>query len=187
MDAFNYLSVLVSIILGLGITQLLASVGRAVEQRGTRIPYWPPAVWALVLLLAHVQTWWSFYGLRTHESWSFLQFLFVLLQPIGLYLLSVLVLPGDASAAKDLKTRYHSNRSVFFGLLAAFLGLSIVRDLVVSGSLPEPMNAAFQVFLLVLSVVAACISNERFHKLWALTALGVFVAYIYILFSQLGA
>jgi hypothetical protein len=33
MDSFNYLSVLVSIILGLGITQLLSSVARTIEYR----------------------------------------------------------------------------------------------------------------------------------------------------------
>jgi hypothetical protein len=41
MDTFNYLSVLISIILGLGITQLLSGLGRSLEYRDKDRLYWP--------------------------------------------------------------------------------------------------------------------------------------------------
>ena len=55
MDAFSYLSVLLSIVLGLGITQLLQGFGRLMNARSRVRPYWPSLLWAVVLLVAHVQ------------------------------------------------------------------------------------------------------------------------------------
>jgi hypothetical protein len=185
MDTFNYLSVLVSIILGLGITQLLSALGRSLEYRDRDRLYWPSIAWFGVLLLAHIQTWWSFFGLRDHTSWNFLQFVFVLLQPIGLYLLSVLTLPSPGSDSTNLKKWYFANRRVFFMLMMVFLVLSLMRDLVISGSLPESKNLFFHVVFFIASLVATLTANERFHKAMALFAVASFASYIYFLFNQL--
>jgi|JI10StandDraft_1071094.scaffolds.fasta_scaffold489590_2 uncharacterized membrane protein len=187
MDAFNYLSVLVSIILGLGITQLLSSVARAVEHRDTGSLYLPSIAWFLVLLLCHIQTWWSFFGLSTHKNWHFIEFLFVLIQPIGLYLLSVLVLPSESAANKDQKSWYGAQRRAFFYLLALFILFSLSRDIVFFGRLPQTANAVFQVVLFLGAIVAALNANERLHQSFALVSLGAFVLYIALLFSRLGA
>ena len=64
MDAFSYLSVLLSIILGLGLTQLLTAVGRVIRHRDRVRVDWLPMLWAGVLLVVYVQVWWSMFGLR---------------------------------------------------------------------------------------------------------------------------
>ena len=74
MDQFNYLAVLISIILGLGITQLLSGVGRLLQARGHVRLYWPTLAWVAVLLVVHVQTWWAMFGLRTLQTWTFAAF-----------------------------------------------------------------------------------------------------------------
>src|SRR2546430_11876759 len=50
-----YLSVLLSIILGLGLTQVLTAVGRLVRHRDRVRPDWLPLLWAAVLLVVYVQ------------------------------------------------------------------------------------------------------------------------------------
>src|SRR5947208_5766793 len=116
MDAFNYLAVLISIILGLGIAQLLTSFGRCIEQRKALRSFLPAMIWAGILLLIHVQTWWSMFGLRSLPQWTFVQFIAVLLQPITLYLLAIVVLPGQSATSLDLRANYFAQRSWFFGL-----------------------------------------------------------------------
>lgn len=185
MDAFNYLSVLVSIILGLGITQLLSALGRSLEYRDRDRLYWPSMAWFVVLLLAHIQTWWSFFGLYDHANWDFLQFVFVLLQPIGLYLLSVLTLPSPGADTTNLKIWYFANRRVFFVLLMVFLFFSLMRDLVITGSLPEIKNLVFHLVFFLASLAATLSPNEKFHKGLAVFAVSSFAAYIYFLFNQL--
>ena len=46
MDAFSYLSVLISIVLGLGVTQLLTGFGRLIEARDRVRSYGPVLIWA---------------------------------------------------------------------------------------------------------------------------------------------
>jgi hypothetical protein len=48
---FAYLSVLTSIVLGLGIARLLTGLGRLIQARGRGRLYWVPVLWALDLLL----------------------------------------------------------------------------------------------------------------------------------------
>ncbi|THD55101.1 hypothetical protein [Phenylobacterium sp.] len=103
MHAFEYLSVLLSIVLGLGRTQLLTAIGRWLELRGEIKPHAPTALWAAFLLLVYVQTWWAMFALRDMTSWTFLQFATVLARPALMFLLSSLALPGPLSPEKDLK------------------------------------------------------------------------------------
>jgi len=51
MDPFSYLSVLISIILALGMTRVLAGVGEMLQARSRRRLYWVHAVWVVNLFL----------------------------------------------------------------------------------------------------------------------------------------
>jgi hypothetical protein len=55
MDAFSYLSVLISIILGLAVTQVLQGFRGLMLARSRVRAYWPSMVWAVALLLIDVQ------------------------------------------------------------------------------------------------------------------------------------
>jgi len=117
MEAFGYLAVLISIILGLGIAELLGGMARRIEQRSAFRPFAPAMIWAGILLLIHIQTWWSMFGLRHLEQWTFVRFAVVLLQPIILYLMAVLALPSLNAPEIDLRLNYFGQRKWFFGLL----------------------------------------------------------------------
>ena len=93
MDAFGYLSVLLSIIIGLGVTQLLTGLGRVIRHRDQVRIDWLPLLWAFVLLVVFVQVWWSMFGLRNYTGWTFGSFLFILGQTSALYLMAAVLLP----------------------------------------------------------------------------------------------
>jgi hypothetical protein len=99
MDAFGYLSVLLSIILGLGLTQLLTAIGRLIRHRDRVRVHWLPLLWAALLLLIYVQVWWSMYGLRLHREWTFLAFGAVLAQTATLYVMAAVALPEQVEEA----------------------------------------------------------------------------------------
>jgi hypothetical protein len=184
MQAFDYLAVLISIVLGLGITQLLAGFGRWLEQRAAVRAYAPAIAWALFLLLVHIQTWWSMFGLRHFEDWSFLQFLLVLLQPIILYLLAYLVFPLSASTL-DLRANFELQRPWFFGTLLVLLAVSLLKDLARHGHLPEPANLVFHGVLFVVGVAALATRRDPHHRIIAWVALLAIAAYISLLFRAL--
>ena len=186
MDAFTHLSVLISIVLGLGITNVLMGLARIVQMRGRVTVYWPTIVWALVLLVIHVQTWWSMFGLRTVEGWTFAAFSLTLMQPIILFFLSALVLPDfDRDEAFDLRANYFAQVQWFFGMILALLVVSLARRFAVSGQFPTDSDFAFHVAFMVGATPALFVRSEVFHKAAALVAAGAIFAYVALLFTVL--
>ena len=148
MDAFSYLSILLSIIVGLGLTQILTAVGRIIRHRDRVRADWLPLLWAAVLLVIYVQVWWSMFGLRHVNEWTFGSFAAVLAQTGTLYLMAAVVLPeqvGDQQV--DLAAYYDQHHQWFFGFLLVTLVISVIKDVIINGSLPRPLNLGFHLFL----------------------------------------
>jgi len=186
MDQFSYLSVLISIILGLGITQLVTGLGRMIQARGRVQLYSPTIAWVALLLIIHVQTWWAMFGLRNQAAWSFAQFFIVLLQPLVLSLLAALVLPDiGPDTAVDLRANYFAQSRWFFGLTVLLLVVSLVKDVVLSGSLPNALNLGTHILLIATSIIAALTVREWYHRILAPFSIAVIVAYIGVLFARL--
>jgi len=185
MDDFNYLAVLISIILGLGMTQLLSGLGRWIEGRSQSGFYAPSLIWVIVLLLLHVQTWWTLYGLRGHQGWTFLQFALVLLQPTVLFLLAVLALPSAGSGVADPKANYYSQRRWFFCFLITLLGVSLLRDLAITGRLPGAGNLAFHATVLAIALTGMISARETHHKVLAYLVALLVCGYIGVLYPAL--
>jgi hypothetical protein len=186
MDAFTYLSVLLSIIIGLGMTQILTALGRLIRTRSNVVRYWPPLLWSGILLIIYVQVWWSMFGLRSYTSWTFLAFLVVLLQTIMLYMVAAVVLPDESEGGTvDLKEHYRRQAVWFFGFFAATLLVSVMKDVVLSRRLPAPVNLAFHCLFLVICAIGIVTRREIYHKAIALAGAAVFALYIPLLFWRL--
>jgi len=163
MDAFNYLSVMVSMVLGLGLTQLFAGIGNLVQVRRRVRFYWLHAVWIALMIGLHLQMWWSFWMMRGVQEWTYTGFAFVLLGPATLVIASHVLLPELVDGTIDAERHYYDTRTVFFGLLAvagvwALLIESVMglRSLIVAFRL-------LQVFGIGMMVVCAWSANRRVH------------------------
>src|SRR5438270_6060915 len=153
MDAFSYLSVLLSIIVGLGLTQLLTATGRLIRHRDRVRVDWLPLLWAVVLLVVFVQVWWSMFGLRLQRDWTFGGFLFILAQTCALYLMAAVLLPEQIDAeSTDLAEHYERQHRWFFSFLAAALIISLSKDRVINGRWPTGLNLGFHLLVLMLSL-----------------------------------
>ena len=186
MDEFGYLSVIISVILGLSITQLLQGISQVINARDRVRIYWPSIGWALFLLLVDVQAWWAMFGYRNRHTWTFVQFTVVLLEAIMLYLLAALALPSVANEGEiDLRTNYFRHAGWFFGSLVVLLLDSLLKSVVVSGGLPGKTDLGFHLFWITTAFIAAFTRNELYHKAFVCLSFGLFVAYIALLFSSL--
>ena len=186
MNEFGYLSVLISIILGLGITQLMTGLGRVIVSRERVRLYWPTVAWVALLLILHILTWWTMFGLQNYHNWDFLAFLVVLLQPIVLYLLAALILSNfTADPQMDLKASYYANAKWFFSFLVLFLCVSLLKDLALFGRLPEKANLAAHVVFMVLAIAAIGTRREWYHQLLIPMSVVLIGAYIATLFARL--
>ena len=186
MTTFEYLSVLVSIIIGLAITQLLSGAARLIQVRSRVQLHLTTLCWMLILFLVDTQIWWAAFERRDNDVWNFFFFLLYLLQPILAYLMGFLVLPELGNEDQiDLSDNFASNRPYFFGLLALLPLASLVEETITSGQLPHGVDAAFRVVFLVLALVAARIRSSRFHAWNAFAILALVCGYIAILFLRL--
>lgn len=186
MDAFSYLSVLISIILGLAVTQVLQGFRGLMLARSRVHVYWPSIVWAVLLLLIDVQVWWAMYDLSFYRDWNFLGFAVVLSQTIPLYLLAGLVFPDIGIEGRvDLRSHYFDNHRWFFVLGILEIVMSLLKNLVLYRHLPAPLDTSYQFLFIMTCAIAAWTRREWVHKLVAVvTALG-FMVYVGALFAHL--
>jgi hypothetical protein len=171
MDAFNYLSVLISIVLALGMTRILQGLGEMLQARSHRRIYWVHAFWVVNLFLFLVVAWWIFWRWRFEQQWTFFLFVFVLISPTILYLCSLLLFPrpGDDSV-RDYRTHFYANHRAFFVLFALFVPVDIVDTLLkgVPHFLAQgPQYIASCVILFSAAAVGAITRNEKYHRIFA--------------------
>src|SRR5207244_9771281 len=125
------LSVLISIVLALGMTRVLAGVGEMMQARMHRGIYWVHVIWIVNLFIYLVVAWWIFYRWRNQQEWTFYLFVFVLISPTILYLASIPLFPreGDVDLTVKYKTHYYANHRSFVILFALFTPVYIVESL----------------------------------------------------------
>jgi hypothetical protein len=185
MDSFSYLSVLLSIVIGLAITQVLQGLRVLMLSRETARLFTPSLIWTALVLLIATQMWWSSFGLRDHEEWTFGLYGLILLQVGLFYLASGLVLPDLRPENIDLEADYFRNRRWFFGLLAGAAVVSVLKDVTLEGELPDIPNLVFHIFLIGSCIGAIVSRSRRYHAVLAPVSLFLFAGYIALLFARL--
>jgi hypothetical protein len=186
VNAFDYLAVLLSIVLGLGITQVLAGFAGMVRARGRARMYWPVPLQMLAVFLIQVQVWWALFALRGMTHWTFAQYLVVLMQPVAVYMMAAFITPdfsGDGEI--DLRAAYFREARWFFGALAATTAVSLAKNLVIDGALPDATAMAGHIVFFAVAIAGMIWRGDRVHKAIALLSLALYAAYIALLAVQL--
>ncbi|MBS1488839.1 MAG: hypothetical protein JST43_14760 [Bacteroidetes bacterium] len=176
MTSFEYVTVLISIVLGLGITQILTGVAKLIQRRERVRLYWPHLLWILFILFLHIQEWWVMYELKGYQPWRLPVFLFIMLYPINLFVMARLLFPDKMSGKKiDLKTYYYDNYRSIFALLVVSAILSIVYNVYI---LRLTIKDQFlQILLAVIFTLVALrnYSNKRLHQVLSLAVVIIMI------------
>jgi|RhiMethySRZTD1v2_1073278.scaffolds.fasta_scaffold399233_2 hypothetical protein len=186
MDAFAYLSVLISIILGLAVQQVLQGYRALILSRHRIRFYAPPLIWSVLILLMVAQNWWGSFGLAGRSEWSFALFATILVQTILLYMLAAIVLPDIPSDQPiDLRDHYYREARAFFGISAVLILWSLVREYMLEGGLPRPLALLFYGIFLALSLAAVLSKRPRLHEAFSVVMAILFTIFIGLLFARL--
>jgi hypothetical protein len=186
MDEFSYLSVLLSVILGLAVTQILKGFRGLLLSR-TRIQiYWPVIAWAVLLLLVCFQNWWSMFGMRNRHDWAIQQFAMVLLQTILIYMAAGLVFPDlFGEEGVDLKKNFYAHRGWFFSLGFATIAVSVCKSFVLDGRPPPETDLTFHAVFGVTLLIGALTRREWYHKTLVVFTIVTFVLYTVLLYTRM--
>ena len=171
MDLFEYVAVLTSIIIGLGITHLLKGVARLVQHPGRQRVYWVHLTWVTYMFFMSVFWWWWEFLLVDIETWTFGLYLFVIAYAVNIYLLCALLFPSDLEGYDGYEAYFFSRRQWFFGL-ATLSYVVDFADSAVKGT-DHLMGLGLEYLIAttlqaVLLVVAGVTESRAFHGSFAL-------------------
>ena len=186
MDAFSYLSVLISVILGFAVQQILLGYRALILSRRRIRFYWPVLAWTVLLLAMVAQHWWSSFGLAGRTDWSFGLFATILVQTALLYMMTAIVLPDiPPDQPIDLRDHYFREAPAFFGIGVVAILWSVFRAFMLDGRLPLPANLLFHGLFLTAALVATATRRPRVHEALAGLMSVLFVLYVALLFARL--
>jgi hypothetical protein len=137
MDIREHSITLVSVIVGLGLTELLANLNALMRARDGVRWYGLPFAWAAVCLILVVNLWWGIYlgaiGIATPSNAG--AFLLYLIVPVLLYLVCAAALPAvQGSVAVDLRASYYASSRYFSALLVAYVAAAMLQAWLARGS-----------------------------------------------------
>lgn len=180
MSRFEYVSVLVSIVIALGVTEVTIAWGRLIQHRDRVRFSWLHGFWSAFSLFLMIQLWWGFWNFRTVESWSLLALLAVVTEAIALVLCALVLVPRsfDDAAACDMGALYRRNARPFF-LIAAWLitQFTLVDVQVLGMPLLHPENA-MRVPGVALALVAGLSDDPRVHTAAPIVALALLAGFL---------
>jgi hypothetical protein len=162
MTPFDYVSVLISIILGLGITQIMTGLADLVHQWDRVKLYWPHFLWIILVFILHIQEWWVTYQqFSGMDTWRLATFLLFILYPMNLFILARILFPFQPPEGElDLKRFYFDNFQKFFLCTVVLNVLSIITNVMVNGFTPD------QLIIVSLMIILGWVAWQRYTMEW---------------------
>ena len=143
MNLFEFLMILLSLIVGLGLAEILSGIARSLKSEGVRGFSWTHSAATLTVFIGLLQTFWESWGLASIETWSFPAMLLMLASPTFLFLIAHVLFP-ERESILSLDDYYFERAR----LIWALAGLTVVV-----GTLFRPL--AFGLPLWVLDNLSA--------------------------------
>jgi hypothetical protein len=162
MALFEFVMVLVSIIVGLGIATLLTGVADVLRAGDTVKPYWIHSLTVVMVFLAHAQVWWETWDLNAAPQWSFGGLLMMLGAPICLFLISHLLFPETLTGV-DLSEYYFQVARVIWplGAMTTLVG-TLFRPVAFGSSVLHVANLA-SIPMVIVCLILASTRDRRVH------------------------
>jgi hypothetical protein len=131
MDPFSYICVLTSIVAGLAVTRLVSAFGQLLQTRARTPPYWVHGAldgeraFGNDHHLVGANRW------RNVPHWSLFLFLWLLVAPLILYLVTALLFPTnqDDVVVTNWREHYYANNQKIFALFALTFAIDLVDTL----------------------------------------------------------
>ena len=190
MSTFEFISVLMSIVVGLGITRILSSLTSIIDHRAKSTLDGVSLLWAFNILVMLLMFWWVVVNnWRIREAWSFSGFAALFLYGVGIYFCAALILPRVDAEGVDMRARFERIRVPFFLFWLFVILLELFDSLLKGGDyVLSELGPPYIVGMgssLVLGVFALRVRGRLFHWVFALWTCVTFMAWVLSRFSQI--
>ena len=120
MDPYEYLTVFVSVILGLAVVHLLSGVALILDTQVRERVDWIHGVWTANVFITTLLVWWFNFGLAAVAEWTLPHFLNLVAYSVVLYLMAGLLYPVRGDEVIDFRAHFEANRPRFFMVCLTF-------------------------------------------------------------------
>jgi hypothetical protein len=187
MDTFEYISVIISVVLGLAVTHLVVGTVSIIQNRDTTQVYWVHLLWVVNTISWITQFWWFLFMWNTVDSWPMSFFYLLFGYALILSASAGLLFPVRESIT-DYRAFYYKHFRWFFGFqfLAACIDMVevTVKASIGVASIPAiyfPIAIPFALCLLA----AALVRNPKVHAFLALLMFSLNMLYTTLYFSAI--
>lgn len=163
MGLFEFLMILVSVVIGLGLTEILTGGANLIRARDEVRFYWIHVAFQVGVFFALLQQWWELWDMESLGEISFVAVLAVLAPPIFLFLIANLLYPKQAKRV-DLEEYYFRQAPILWGLvIAGTLEGTFLQPLVFDEPILHPTNIS-GIPMVALCLVLAVSKSRRVHS-----------------------
>jgi hypothetical protein len=184
MDKFNYLLVIVGIIIGLGLSQILIGLVDYIQNRHRVRLSGIQLAWMFMLFLEQLEYWYSLYSAESFGK-NFATFLGCLLYPTFMFLATGILVPKVRDqGVLNLPDCYYETHRWFFGACSLGMLALICSPVLVYGQPWPSLSGLFsgenmyRMLGLVLLLTLMVFSSEIIHRTLTLLALITLVSFI---------
>ena len=166
MAPYEYLTIFVSVILGLAVVHLLGGVSLILDTRVRERVDWIHALWTANVFVTTLLVWWFNFGLTAVQEWTLLHFLNLVAYSVVLYLMSGLLYPVRGAEIIDFRAHFECNRPRFFMVLLVFQAVDLAEAALKQQALGAgwaPLRLAALVVFTVGFAVGMRSSNRAYH------------------------
>lgn len=163
MSSFEFVTVLVAVIVGLGLSHLLVGLGRAIHDRKTASIWWVQVLWTVAIFQYLSLFWWNLYYTSSGASWTQAEYLFLLSHAALPFFAAVLLYRPGAGPTTDMRTSFEANRQWFLGVWSLLMVVDVPTT-ALQGNLFSPWYYLPMVgTLFALSVIGIFVADRRYQ------------------------
>jgi len=166
MGLFEFLMILISVVIGLALSEILTGAAGMLRDRDSIRFYWIHILFQLGVFVALLQQWWESWNFVDIVEIRFLSVLTLLLPSVILYLIAHLLNPRPMTNA-NLKEYYYRQAPILWGLAigGTILG-TFVKPLVIGDVVLQVANISGIPMMAICSVLIFS-RNHRVHSVLA--------------------
>lgn len=163
MNSFRWIATAIAMILGLGVTRLLAAFIEIFRSRTHAQLDWVPLVWAVLIFAAQMQFWWAIVELQSLvKIWTLGSFLLLMTLPLLLFVAAALIIPKDGlGPGESMRTPFERDGRWALVAVSAYNMLAMFVDWYFWGALPVSLTGAAGVVLVVLPCLGILAARSR--------------------------
>lgn len=176
--AYSHVLVVMSMVLGLSVTQLLKGAAQVYRTRPRVRHYWLYWAWTSLQLVFVLLLWWTYWNYRSVPEWNFLRFVLYLSPVVTFFYLTAITFPNPSETSVDLSEFYYANRKGYFGTFAIYIALAGLTAVIVRGLPVTDLSNGFRLVTIGLLLVAMRSKNERVHGIIFAVAAAMMIAFI---------